>query len=331
MVFQIEHLTDDKNVQEICTKYWLTKVNGKFIHLVPELEECFGLGPNKVTELVQKNCRAFLKDKPCAQCGKKFLFKNRREYSAKCASHWTRSTRLICDECQSEIDKQANLQSELEAEISRKEKDELMREAFREKVHEKLSDLQFKFLKALATSENFPAAGRKIGISEWNAAGIMNDLNDLNLINYDVRNRSYYFLNDLKSFLQKLELKREVKSIFGSPKALECFRLLKEKHQFVFPEIPLCAFIEKSQISHLFTKKLGDWETASPRFKYFLTARVDFLVCDSEGKPQIAYEYQGSYHKDTDQFKKDEFKRLVLKEVGLPLEEITHEDLQSTQ
>jgi hypothetical protein len=168
-----------------------------------------------------------------------------------------------------------------------------------------------------------------LGISEWNALGIMSDLKDLDLIDCDLKTRSYRILSELKVILQPSETKHRVNSIFGSPKELEWFEKLSKKHQpnFVFPQIPLSAFIRKEQIQHLFIENLGGWQTASPRFKYFLTARIDFLVCDSEGKPQTAYEYQGGHHKDKDQLEKDEFKRLILKEVGLPLEEITNQDL----
>jgi hypothetical protein len=209
-------------------------------------------------------------------------------------------------------------------------KEEQMREAFETKLHKKLNILQFKFLESLVICDNLTAARNRIGLAEWTAATILNELNDLNLINYDVKTRSYPILLDkLKSILRPQKIKNEIKSVFGSPKEMEWFEKLKERHQpnFVFPQIPLCAFIEKKQIEHLFVENPSDWQTASPRFRYFLTARIDFLVCDSEGKPQIAYEYQGGYHKDKDQIKKDDFKRLVFKEIGLPFKEIRNGDL----
>ncbi|MEJ2637191.1 MAG: DUF2726 domain-containing protein [Calditrichia bacterium] len=59
-----------------------------------------------------------------------------------------------------------------------------------------------------------------------------------------------------------------------------------------------------------------------------LTCRVDFVVCDFEGCPEFAVEYNGGYHEDGQQTDRDEFKRRILNEVGLALRVMGRQDLQ---
>lgn len=111
-----------------------------------------------------------------------------------------------------------------------------------------------------------------------------------------------------------------MKSIFGSPKVFQLYRKLKERHLFVYPEIPICVFVEKEHVKHLFVEKLHEG--------YFLTCRVDFLVCDNTGKSELAVEYHGGYHEADEQKTKDAFKEKLLGEVGLPLRSLTDSELQ---
>lgn len=108
---------------------------------------------------------------------------------------------------------------------------------------------------------------------------------------------------------------------FGSPLALELYRLLKREHAFIYPEIPLCAFIERSAVEHIFTES---WHSV-----YFLTCRADFVVCErNDGIPSLVIEYHGSYHEEEKQKEKDSFKKAVLELVGIPIVEIANSDLQ---
>jgi Protein of unknown function (DUF2726) len=313
----------------LCDTYWLTNDRGnKFVYEVAKIECALELKPNELIKFVQKNSRVFHKEMVCRQCGKPTRYFNSR---AEWLGNRSYSKRMAfmsnCAKCQSGIDEKVSLQADLEAEMLSQEKENAMRVAFENGAYKKLNVLQYNFLVALASSKDLTAARKKIGLSERFAMPLVNKLNDLHLINYYVGIDGYSLLAELKSIFQELKFKREVKTIFGSPKALELYGVLKKKHPFVYPEIPICAFVEQSQIKHLIfaTKDMGvrDW-----RMRYFLRARVDFVVCDPEGKPLIAYEYQGSYHRDHDQAEKDAFKRAILNEVGLPLEEITNEDLQ---
>jgi very-short-patch-repair endonuclease len=60
---------------------------------------------------------------------------------------------------------------------------------------------------------------------------------------------------------------------------------------------------------------------------YFLSCRVDFLVCDRDGFPLAAYEYDGSHHHDEQRAEKDRLKDQILAEVGVPVTRCTAADL----
>lgn len=101
------------------------------------------------------------------------------------------------------------------------------------------------------------------------------------------------------------------------PKALELFRKLKLKHPFVYPEIPLCVFIEQSDVEHLFEP--GD-------LNHFLACRVSFLICEHDGLPICAVEYQAAI--SDGEPRGSSFKRRILDAVGLPLTTITDRELK---
>jgi hypothetical protein len=118
-----------------------------------------------------------------------------------------------------------------------------------------------------------------------------------------------------------MSLTARVKSIFGSPKALQLYKKLKLEHLYVYPEIPICAFVDREQVEHTFSEP---WHRG-----YFLTCRVDFVVCDPDGKPEFVIEYQGGYHQSADQKKKDAFKKMVLAEVGVSVRSVNSAELKS--
>jgi hypothetical protein len=323
MKFQIELLTEDKNTRELCTAYWEMDTDGNFTHSLANLAERFHIGQVAITSAAKKNCRAFPENRFCKQCQKPTVYVDNRK---KAQTVWLNAKPDYCKKCQQEKDEQVQLQTkeqsklqvELKAEISRKEKEDKMLEAVEDGRLHSLKTLQFNFLAALASCESISEARRKIGISQKYAAQLIDELHKLHLLNYDAETDSCHLLNELTTLLQNDGLKRKVKSVFGSSKNLDLYRRLKKELPFVFPEMPMSAFIEKSQVEHLFTE---EWH-----FSYFLKARIDCVACDSEGIPYRAFEYQGGHHKDGEQTKKDDFKKLILEEVGLPLREVTSQD-----
>jgi len=317
-LIQVEFLTDDEDMQELCLLYWQVDDEGRFVHNVSDFASRFGLKSRKVASVVRQHCRAFRTDLMCEMCGKPVKYLDNRSDVSIGWRHkeWYR----FCAECKEESGRQEEERRRRQAEELREQKSRKMEEAFENGVYESLNLLEFNLLVALATSKNTTIARKKVGLSEEDAGAIIDELNDLHLINFKVGIQGYALVEELGIALQEIRLQRRVKSIFGSPKAQDLYRKLKREHLFVYPEIPICAFIDRGQVEHLFTE---DWHSM-----YFLTARVDFVVCDPEGKPKFAVEYRGGYHKSGDQGKKDEFKQVVLNEVGLPLRQITSKDLR---
>lgn len=317
-LIQVEFVTDDKSLQELCTAYWQGDDEGKFTQKVADIAARFNLQVHEVATVVRKHCRAFRTDRLCENCGKPVKYLDSR---ADLSIRWRSGEELrFCETCQHDIDERKQQERQNQAKILKRQKEAKMHEALQNGVYETLNLLEFNFLVALATTDDFDVARKKVGLSEKDATTIFGKLNDLHLVNHRVGIQGYALLGELETALQGIGYQRRVKPIFGSPKSLELYRKLKGEYLFVFPEIPICAFIDKAQVEHLFTE---NWHAM-----YFLTARVDFVVCDPEGKPIFAVEYQGGYHKSHDQIGKDKFKRIILNEVGLPLREITHKDLQ---
>ena len=90
---------------------------------------------------------------------------------------------------------------------------------------------------------------------------------------------------------------------------------------FVYPEIPLCAFIDKDHIEHLLN--------GERQHDLFLKVRVDFLICNEEGKPEVVFEYNGGYHEDPTRIEQDKFKKDLLAAVGIAVREVGSKGLKS--
>jgi len=103
----------------------------------------------------------------------------------------------------------------------------------------------------------------------------------------------------------------------------EKIQTLKRKYLFVFPELPICSFVEREAVAHLFTEQ---WHS-----NYFLTARIDFVVCDKAGIPEFALEYQGGYHKNKAQREKDDFKRTMMNCAGLHVRWVDYKTLKEIE
>ncbi len=189
-----------------------------------------------------------------------------------------------------------------------------MLEAFENSIYESLNGIEYNFFVNLLALENFSKAQRKVGINQDNALKILLYLDEINLIDLiDEDKKEFRYFEGFRYFLK--DHKPKTKSIFGSVKESEMFRMLKRRFLFVYPQVPLCSFIETDAIQHLLDKN-------SNKFSYFLSCRLDCLVCDKEGNPKIAFEYQGGYHLDADQKWKDELKRSILEFAGIPLHDI---------
>ena len=55
--------------------------------------------------------------------------------------------------------------------------------------------------------------------------------------------------------------------------------------------------------------------------------RLDFVITNQNSLPKFGVEFQGSYHQNSDQKIKDDFKEALLNEVGLSIQYYTYADV----
>ncbi len=301
-------LTEDPAIADICRRYWQQASNGHFIIRPKQLAAELGISTTKLAHLISHNSTVRCAHGKCPVCGT-FWYTSVHSHEGLQHSGWRKD---LCDGCKQEAERAQQEQ----ARIERIEKPFKMHEAFERGAWQALKPLELNLLIEIARSANLSDAFRKVGLSNSRGQTVFERLVKMDLIGL-TEDQKYWLDEELRELLSNQPLKRQVKSIFGSPKALDAFRQLKRQHAFVFPEIPVCAFVQRSDVEHLFSEA---WHG-----NYFLTCRVDFVICDADGKPTGAVEYQGSYHYNGGQRSKDYFKRRMLEAVGLSLYEISGE------
>lgn len=179
-----------------------------------------------------------------------------------------------------------------------------------------LSYPELRFLEMLACEKNFEQARRRFGVSKEIALSLVKKFDRLDYLFYfgEAIDNAYIFNSTLQAVFEKLG-QRKTKPIMETNKIFGIYLELKKQHEYVFPEVPLSAFIERKAVEHLFT---ANWHSL-----YFLTCRVDFLICNFDGSPIYAVEVDGTYHQDEDMKAKDAFKEKVIAAAGLRLRRIT--------
>lgn len=94
---QIEILTEDLKLIEICQKYWDMDQNHTFVFKVQDIAKEFGVSSRILLDLVNQSSLAMDKHKYCDDCKKKFVYKNRQHYVKNAA----KATKYICISCSS--------------------------------------------------------------------------------------------------------------------------------------------------------------------------------------------------------------------------------------
>lgn len=303
-----ETISDERKT-ELRERYWKRGAGGKYIEKVAALAIEFGLTEPQLIKMIRPIPR---EDGLCPQCQKPRyclqINRTSRQYSRT----------DLCADCEEKRE------TEVEQQRIHQEAAQQIRvnEAFERQAWQALRPLELNLLIELIRFDNAGHAFRKLGLSASRGNSTLNRLVKHGLIGLRAteQGETYYYHEDLPQVLSGFTAQRKAKSIFGSPAALEAYRRLKTQHAFVFPEVPICAFVERESIQHLFS---AEWQK-----HYFLTCRVDFVVCDPDGKPTEAIEYQGSYHSDFNQRSRDYFKRQLLEEVGIPLKEINSNSVE---
>jgi len=339
-LLELTFSTDNPRAREICEAYWTCTPEGQFPEKITELAKRLGVTKKYVNDLVVAACYATYPECTCRKCGvvtgiftRRYQFEG--VYNVLHNRHWSyvdTDDYFLCGRCH-EADQLAQIE---EARTAKEEQErhrrEAIREAFDNGVYQSLDPLEFTFLVHLASCDSWEEARRRVGIAPKDAHKLLDKLAEMYLIelaynsaddDYErpQRRRDFYviMLPELVEVLRNEIPQRCVKSIF-SPKSIEVFKRLKRQHAFVFPEIPICAFVDEARVKHLFEQ--GE-------FSYFLTCRVDFLICEQDGTPKAAVEFQGGYHADPQQAKRDAFKKRILSAVGLPLTTVTSSELKS--
>ena len=188
-----------------------------------------------------------------------------------------------------------------------------MESAVESGAHEGLNDLEYAFLVELAREGDAEKAAVCVGVGGEAMKGLMRNLARMDLIEIEKGNR-VHLLPELREMLLLDPRNGKTMSVLGKPKAVELYRTLKRAYAFVFPEVPLAAFIRVGAAESIIAEKADRW--------YFLTCRVDFLVCDRDGFPRLVFEYQGGGHAEEDNRKRDALKRKFLEAAGIPLHEV---------
>ena len=96
-MLQIEILTEDSKLIELCQKYWEMDHNHVFVFKVQDIAKEFGISSRILLDLVNQSSLAMDKHKWCDDCKKAFVYKNRQHY----VKNATQATKCICIPCSS--------------------------------------------------------------------------------------------------------------------------------------------------------------------------------------------------------------------------------------
>lgn len=307
MVLGLEITTRDPRLADLCERYWLENGDGGWMFTVRELAQEFGFkNVSAVIQFVTANSTLRDRDGECTVCHK-LLFK---VASSRSSTKWCRT---MCEDCKIAEEKAAQeLRASKAAERVKKLQDAFDRAAWRS-----LDTAELSVFSEFVNTEDWWEARRLVGVSKNKLHAVYEKLLALNLIIENDEGGITLLREKLKTVLDDLRAQRraEPKSIFDPPPTLQVYRKLAQQHAFVFPDICVHKFVERANVEHLFTER---WHQ-----DYFSNCRVDFVVCDPDGKPLRAFDYRGT---PPPKLRELNFKRTVLSEVGVPLLEVNSRD-----
>lgn len=293
--------TVESEARTICELYWDLASDYSYTHNIEDIAIKFNKKKTEISNLVKTNCIATFSDFRCKLCDIPLATFRIRNDFVKFFNGFNGSintTKKVCNKCLIESD---------EKEINR------LKKSFDDGLFETLNDVEFNFLFTLAKHNEIEIARTKVGISIEKALHFQEIFYKKGILGK--HGNFYFFLPEFKHKLEKLTQRPKIKSLFFSKMTQDFYRKLKSEFLFVFIEVPLCSFVEQDDVKHLFQTPSGEWLGS-----YFFTCRLDFVVCDENGFPKFAVEYQGGYHSDTKKvISRDLFKGDVLNEIGLTL------------
>lgn len=78
---EIEFLTEDEELRDLCRQYWAQAETGEFTHRVSAIGALLNIRASEVTSRVGSSCGALCRDFRCSQCGTARRFKSRAEFA----------------------------------------------------------------------------------------------------------------------------------------------------------------------------------------------------------------------------------------------------------
>lgn len=94
---QIEILTEDFKLTEICQQYWRSNEKNVFVFKVQEVAKKHKISSRALLDIVNQNSIAMDKYKHCDDCKKAFVYKNRQHY----VKNAVQSSKYLCISCSS--------------------------------------------------------------------------------------------------------------------------------------------------------------------------------------------------------------------------------------
>jgi hypothetical protein len=80
---QLEFLTSDDNIIQICTLYWEHDEQGIFTHKLKDLAGMQNLSSSELSKFVGQHCRALSVNDVCSGCGASYVYKNRTDFQQR--------------------------------------------------------------------------------------------------------------------------------------------------------------------------------------------------------------------------------------------------------
>ncbi len=102
--FELEVNSEDAEVGQICSMYWLTNEDGSFAYTVKAVGERFGMPASRVSKFVADSCVARSASRCCSECGQGFTYRSRAE--------WTSGVRFWSGRCGACVEREKRVQEE---------------------------------------------------------------------------------------------------------------------------------------------------------------------------------------------------------------------------
>ena len=310
------------DISKLCKEYWDVEYdkdnNIIFKKTVKEIAEEYGLKMQTVTKIIQEFCFVINLNNKCEICGEypeQYKMTTRSAFN----SNKYHQENIICNDCGYHRQQEIIAQKEKEKEAKFQKNLKLHKLAIENAGYELLSTIELAYCVNFMKTGSLSKAAKVMGVSKEKANKYHSKLQELYLIIRDKNDEYVYVDKDFDNRMKNLNVNNKVKPILTSKIVTTLYKNLRREHLYVYPEIPICAFIKKEDVETLFTES---WHSG-----YFLMCRLDFVITDQNSLPKFGVEFQGSYHQNSDQKIKDDFKEALLNEVGLSIQYYTYADV----